>query len=52
MGGFFPPNVPSWATFNATEPWLPPVPLDSLPAFRAFQNTLEERYIYRRHIQP
>ncbi len=26
-------------------------PLDSLPAFRAFQNTLEERYIYRRHIQ-
>ena len=26
-------------------------PLDSLPAFRAFQNTLEERYIYRSHIE-
>jgi len=27
-------------------------PLDGLSAFRAFQQTLEERYIYRRHIQP
>lgn len=26
-------------------------PLDSLPAFRAFQQTLKERYIYRSHIE-
>lgn len=26
-------------------------PLDRLPAFRAFQNTLRERYIYRSHVE-
>lgn len=26
-------------------------PLDGLPAFQAFQNTLEERYVYRSHIE-
>ena len=26
-------------------------PLDGLPAFRAFQNTLAERYIYKSHIE-
>ena len=26
-------------------------PLDGLPAFQAFQNTLKERYIYRSHIE-